>query len=518
MDGKMKWTSVLLTALMLAGCGGGGSDSDSEVPPTSETPGTGDPTDPEVSPEFGALQRGYFLNADVNGLSYVTGDKEGVITGGELPYYEKEPATVTLGQTTIGETAGAMVIPFSSLQDGVIAADYWTNAAVLLHMADDDGDPTNGIAISEASRSAADSYQMDLNVNYSTFVTTNSSALDDIASSTAAGPRAVTSEATAEAWVSEIKNTLNNALVFSEESYFLYGSNGGYEGGLVFENGGTGLVWTSSTGAPETGFAGDNSAALDGWGAASLEGVSGVRGFYFDINGSRWECYGLKVMLPITEIACSNQGDIALFKLTPYEQLMTGGETTFDVLAQTDLWLYDSAGVEFPNPVAANNVFAGAFDFIPSGGTYVGYTGSWSADGYRFDVDGTTNDLDTVVGGQLGPHALFFYETEADTLESKTRVAVSAGTVLEDEHVSGKTFDRFDMNPSAAIESLTLNSDGSTSAGYTWSFADSNRQLMLNGATYNRCTFAGNLGSDLFFACDDSVSGSVIRYEYWKAQ
>ncbi|WP_284455401.1 hypothetical protein [Alloalcanivorax xenomutans] len=131
-----KYGSLALT-VMLAACGGGGSSSSGD--------GGGEP-DPSVQTETGV-----FTDSAVAGINYQTspGNKSGKTNAqGEYDYVEGDTVTFSIGDTELpAVTATGRVTP-ADMADGN-DPDVVTNILRLLQTLDSDGNPDNGITISQ---------------------------------------------------------------------------------------------------------------------------------------------------------------------------------------------------------------------------------------------------------------------------------------------------------------------------------------------------------------------------------
>lgn len=127
-------------AVSMVACGGGGGDSGgSDAPAGSEV--------------------GVLTDGPVGGVAYTTsGGYEGLTDGsGRFNYNPGETVTFSIGSTTLGTaTASATVTPIELAGTGAGAANKVTNLLVLLQSLDADGDPSDGITITAAARTAAD--------------------------------------------------------------------------------------------------------------------------------------------------------------------------------------------------------------------------------------------------------------------------------------------------------------------------------------------------------------------------
>jgi len=143
----------MTVALILAGCGGGGS--------TTATPATA---------------TGQFKDSKTSGLNYASGGQTGV-TGadGSFTYEVGQPVTFKIGGVTIGTATGkSAVTPIDLVTAGTSSSAAVQNRVRFLMMLDSDNDATNGITISSAVQAAAASWpQPDFSVpeaNFSTAV------------------------------------------------------------------------------------------------------------------------------------------------------------------------------------------------------------------------------------------------------------------------------------------------------------------------------------------------------------
>jgi hypothetical protein len=126
---------ALALAVTLTACGGGGSSSDGG--------GSAEPAAPSKT--------GVFTDSAVAGIQYQTqpGNKSGKTNAlGEYDYVEGDTVTFSIGDTQLPTvTATGRVTP-ADMADGN-DADVVTNVLRLLQTLDDDGNPDNGITISQ---------------------------------------------------------------------------------------------------------------------------------------------------------------------------------------------------------------------------------------------------------------------------------------------------------------------------------------------------------------------------------
>lgn len=100
---------------------------------------------------------GVFLDSAVDGVSYSTATQSGVTSGGGMfTYIVGETVTFSVGSITLPTvTAGAKITPFDIAGSTDINNDKVVNILVFLQSIDNDGDPSNGITITEATRNSA---------------------------------------------------------------------------------------------------------------------------------------------------------------------------------------------------------------------------------------------------------------------------------------------------------------------------------------------------------------------------
>jgi len=146
---------VVLAAItvVVSACGGhsygGGGSNTTYTPP------------PQVA-------SGVFKDANVEGLDFSSGGQSGE-TGadGGFTYEVGEPVTFSVGSVVLGTTDGAPVItPVDLVAGGTSATRAVQNLVRFLLMLDADGDPSNGIQISEAVRTHAETWnQIDFDID-----------------------------------------------------------------------------------------------------------------------------------------------------------------------------------------------------------------------------------------------------------------------------------------------------------------------------------------------------------------
>ena len=145
--GSKKHLVLAASVLILSACGGGGGSEDSTVPTTPST--------------------GVFVDSAVSGLHYQTPTRSGTTnSAGEYDYLPGEVVTFSIGGIQLGSALGGPVISPLSLLPSATDATHptVTNIVRLLMSLDDDSNPSNGIAISAATVTAATGVSVDFTV------------------------------------------------------------------------------------------------------------------------------------------------------------------------------------------------------------------------------------------------------------------------------------------------------------------------------------------------------------------
>ena len=154
--------SSLALAAVLTACGGGGSSSGGSG---SETPA--------------AANVGVFTDSAVAGIRYETspGNKSGTTTAlGEYDYLDGDTVTFSIGGISLpAVTATGRITPADMASTE--QADQVSNILRLLQSLDDDGNPDNGITISEGIHTALESATLTLGQSQAAFETEYASAV-----------------------------------------------------------------------------------------------------------------------------------------------------------------------------------------------------------------------------------------------------------------------------------------------------------------------------------------------------
>ena len=124
--------------LYLIGCGGNGGGGDGD----------------------GGTATGVFKDANVSGMSFESGGENGETDANAMFTYEVgQDVIFSVGGVIVGSAAGAATVtPLDLVPGSDNATTEVVNIVRFLLMLDTDGDPTNGISISEAVRTAAENW------------------------------------------------------------------------------------------------------------------------------------------------------------------------------------------------------------------------------------------------------------------------------------------------------------------------------------------------------------------------
>ena len=115
--------------------------------------------------EVGAALTGVFLDSAVEGISYRTETLSGVTSqSGEFQYISSESVTFSIGDLVFPTISAAeTVTPLDMSTSSNVSDNVVINTAMLLQSLDVDGDPSNGITIS--NEAVASATAVDLTVN-----------------------------------------------------------------------------------------------------------------------------------------------------------------------------------------------------------------------------------------------------------------------------------------------------------------------------------------------------------------
>lgn len=160
---------IILLSVMLSACGGGGG-ADSSVPASAGNQSA--QSSNNAPSESVNINEGYFIDSPVKGLLYETTTTQAGSTdnAGKFLFADGEVITFKLGDTILGEYVGEFIITPVDLDPSQSSeGNTAVNMVRLLLALDEDGNPENGIEISEASHNAFKGVQFNLNVETELF-------------------------------------------------------------------------------------------------------------------------------------------------------------------------------------------------------------------------------------------------------------------------------------------------------------------------------------------------------------
>jgi len=190
------------------------------------------------SPDNNATQSGVFIDSPVEGLSYASATLNGTTDAdGIFSYETNETVTFSIGDITLGSTSGAAVItPVDMVSGATSETDpVVTNIARFLQTLDDDGNPDNGIIISNTVLSTSD---FENNGNVQTVIA-------DLTASTSAGARTLVT-------ATQAQTHLNGSLIALLSGNYSGSFSGGDTGtfSITIDNNGT--ITGTGQGSDET--------------------------------------------------------------------------------------------------------------------------------------------------------------------------------------------------------------------------------------------------------------------------
>lgn len=238
-DLKRHLPAALLACLGLSACGGAVSNL-GNVTPGGQGPTTG---------------KGLFRDSNVAGLEYRSGETTGVTPfednltlTGEFTYETDAGITFFLGGVTLGTTAGqALLTPVHLIANGSNTSNTQVqNIARFLQMLDNNGNPDDGIVISEAVRTVAQNWPQ-VNFLAADFDAEMTDIMSDVASvdeRTPVLPDAVTAKTHLDAtllcsYSGGFGGTYQDTSGVIGRFGFLVNGRSGNLSGHIFRNGGT---------------------------------------------------------------------------------------------------------------------------------------------------------------------------------------------------------------------------------------------------------------------------------------
>lgn len=202
------------------------------------------------SPDNNATQSGVFIDSPVEGLSYASATLNGTTDAdGTFSYETNETVTFSIGDITLGSTSGAAVItPVDMVSGATSETDpVVTNIARFLQTLDDDGNPDNGIIISNTVSNLAAGKNIDFMLSTSDFENNGNvqTVIADLTASTSAGARTLVT-------ATQAQTHLNGSLIALLSGNYSGSFSGGDTGtfSITIDNNGT--ITGTGQGSDET--------------------------------------------------------------------------------------------------------------------------------------------------------------------------------------------------------------------------------------------------------------------------
>lgn len=202
------------------------------------------------SPDNNATQSGVFIDSPVEGLSYASATLNGTTDAdGTFSYETNETVTFSIGDITLGSTSGAAVITPVDMVNGATSETdpVVTNIARFLQTLDDDGNPDNGIMISNTVSNLAAGKNIDFMLSTSDFENNGNvqTVIADLTASTSAGARTLVT-------ATQAQTHLNGSLIALLSGNYSGSFSGGDTGtfSITIDNDGT--ITGTGQGSDET--------------------------------------------------------------------------------------------------------------------------------------------------------------------------------------------------------------------------------------------------------------------------
>jgi hypothetical protein len=178
---------LLVTSyLLLVGCSDGELQNLRECKTTEECQAllTSETDSSDEDSDDVSRLSGRFLDSAVEGIDYASGNTTGTTDGaGTFEYEVGREVAFSIGGVDLGSASGGeTVTPVDLVPGGDADSDAVVNIARFLQTLDADGDPSNGISVPEAVKSALQqqSASVDFSVDPDDFESRNSGALNAV--------------------------------------------------------------------------------------------------------------------------------------------------------------------------------------------------------------------------------------------------------------------------------------------------------------------------------------------------
>jgi len=152
---KGKYIAILISSFALIGCNSSDSSDSDTIDVSNDN-----------------VETGIFVDSTVSGLAYETDTMSGITNAdGEFHYAEGEMVEFSIGDIMFGQAMGQSVLtPLDLVPDATnVSHPTVSNMVRLMLTLDSDGDPNNGIMISEQVRSQAMGHTFHFDVPESEF-------------------------------------------------------------------------------------------------------------------------------------------------------------------------------------------------------------------------------------------------------------------------------------------------------------------------------------------------------------
>lgn len=162
---------------------------------------------------------GQFIDSPVSGVSYVAGKLSGITNAGRYRYRSGNTLLLSIGDIVLGGSIARRIFtPLTLVSATNPSDDAVVNIASLLQTLDDDGDPSNGILITEAVRTAAGGKTIDFAQSTADFANDGNvqTVVAELTALTTAGARSLVGAADAE---SHLRSTLEDLLLAGMGTY-----------------------------------------------------------------------------------------------------------------------------------------------------------------------------------------------------------------------------------------------------------------------------------------------------------
>ncbi|MBF0279269.1 MAG: cadherin repeat domain-containing protein [SAR324 cluster bacterium] len=167
----------------------------------------------EIADGARELLSGVFVDAAVQGASFTSSAGGGLTDGnGTFYYFRGDTVVFTIGGITLGTATGqSQVTPVNLVADQFVTNRKVVNILRFLQTLDDDGNPSNGITINSAVRSAAANSSVNFDQSTTAFETSTATIISTLTSKTSIGTTGLTSASSAVTHFTDVVDTINSS-------------------------------------------------------------------------------------------------------------------------------------------------------------------------------------------------------------------------------------------------------------------------------------------------------------------